>query len=90
MSGEAAAMTQLAPQPRPNRFSRHANEWLENVFHCRATETGGVIRRQVMDVEREVGRRAFEDEVRRRGFRLLRTRHHYIIVCDDGPIDLVF
>ena len=81
-------MTEFFPAPRP--IARQANDWLDSVFHCRATSTGGVIRRQVMDVEREVGRRTFEKEVRRRGFRLLRTRHHYIIVCDDGPIDVVF
>jgi hypothetical protein len=80
-------MTELAPIPRP--FSRQANDWLDRVFHCRATTTGGVIRRQVMDVEREVGRRAFEDEVRKRNFRLLRTRHHFIIVCDTGPINII-
>ncbi|MCC7320712.1 MAG: N-(5'-phosphoribosyl)anthranilate isomerase [Rubellimicrobium sp.] len=81
-------MSDLAPSPAT--FSRHAHDWLDNVFHCRATQTGGVIRRQVMDVEREVGRKMFEDEVQRRGFRLLRTRHHYLIVCDQGPIDLLF
>ena len=70
--------------------SRQAHEWLEGVFHCRAPATGGVIRRQVMDVEREVGRRVFENEVRKRGFRLIRTRHHFLIVCDDGPIDILF
>lgn len=81
-------MNQLAPPPRP--ISRQANDWLDSVFHCRATTTGGVIRRQVMDVEREVGRRAFEDVVKASGFRLLRTRHHYIIVCDPAPIDILF
>lgn len=81
-------MMQIAPPPPP--FSRNALEWLDSVFHCRATSTGGVIRRQVIDVEREVGRSGFEAEVRRRGFRLLRTRHHYLIVCDPGPIDLLF
>lgn len=81
-------MNRLAPPPRP--ISRHPGDWLDSVFHCRATTTGGVIRRQVMDVEREVGRDAFEAEVRRRGFRLLRTRHHYLIVCDPGPIEVLF
>jgi hypothetical protein len=77
-------MTQLAPFPRSR-----SHDWLHQVFTARATQTGGVIRRQVLDVEREVGARVFEAEVRKRGFRLLRTKHHYIIVCDDGPIDLL-
>lgn len=88
MLGKLHGMRQLAQTPRP--ISRHPDHWLDSVFHCRATTTGGVIRRQVMDVEREVGHHAFAAEVRRRGFRLLRTRHHYLIVCDPGPIELLF
>jgi len=65
-------------------------DWLASVFHCRAAQTGGIIRRQIVDVEREIGRRTFEAEVRRRGFRLVRTRHHYVVVCDPGPVDVVF
>ncbi|MCC5975704.1 MAG: N-(5'-phosphoribosyl)anthranilate isomerase [Rubellimicrobium sp.] len=68
---------------------RRSYDWLDQVFTARAAETGGVIRRQVRDVDREVGAQVFEAEVRRRGFRLLRTRHHYIVVCDSGPIDLI-
>jgi len=79
-------MSQLAPSPF---FRRHAHEWLDQVFQCRAAEVGGVIRRQVVDVEREVGRAEFEAEVKRRGFRLLRTRAYYIVICDNGPIDLL-
>lgn len=73
------------PRDRP-----HGREWLATVFHCRATETGGIIRRQIVDVEREVGCLAFEAEVQERGFRLIRTRHHYVIVCDPGPINILF
>ena len=61
-------------------------EWLDQVFKSRAAETGGVIRRQIADVEREIGSAALVLEVRRRNFRLIRTRAHYVIVCDPGPI----
>lgn len=63
--------------------------WLDQVFDCRATEVGGVIRRQVRDVEREVGMQALVTEARRRNFRLIRTHAHVIIVCDHGPIELM-
>lgn len=72
-----------------NMISRRpvrGQEWLDQVFKSRAAETGGVIRRQVADVEREVGSAALVHEVRRRNFRLIRTRAHYVIVCDPGPI----
>jgi len=64
-------------------------DWLDKVFRCRAAETGGVIRRQVRDVENEVGVAALVAEVRRRNFRLIRTRVHFVIVCDSGPIDIL-
>ena len=50
---------------------------------------GGVIRRQIVDVDREVGIPRFVAEVARRGFRLIRTQHHFIIVCDSGPVEVI-
>lgn len=70
------------------RYPR-GQEWLDQIFQSRAVETGGVIKRQVVDVDREIGRDALIAEVRRRGFRMIRTRAHFVIVCDPGPIDLV-
>ena len=64
-------------------------QWLAQVFHCRAAETGGVIRRQVVDVDRQVGIATFIAEVRRRGYRLIRTQHYFIVVCSDGPIEVL-
>ncbi|GGL64533.1 hypothetical protein [Wenxinia marina] len=64
-------------------------DWLDQVFACRAATTGGVIRRQVVDVVREVGEATFVAEVRRRGFRLIRTQGHFIVVCGDGAIEIV-
>lgn len=81
------------PDPPPVDWARdrpRGLEWLASVFDCRAVEVGGIIRRQIVDVEREVGRAVFEAEVRRRGFRLVRTQHHYLIVCNQGRIDVVF
>lgn len=76
-------MTQVA-QLRP-----YGQDWLEQVFHCQAARTGGVIRRQIVDVEREVGVSVFIAAVRRRHFRLIRTPHHFVIVCDSGQIEVV-
>ena len=70
-------------------YRRSGEEWLNRVFDCRAVETGGVIKRQALDVEREVGHDAFVAAVRSRGFRLLRTRTYYVILCDRGPVEMV-
>jgi hypothetical protein len=69
---------------------RRSYDWLDQVFINRAAESGGIIKRQIIDVDREVGRAAFEAEVKRRGFSLIRTRTHYVIVCDKGPIERLF
>lgn len=74
----------IAPRTRG-----HGNDWLFQVFQCRAAETGGVIKRQILDVEKEVGLQRLIDEVRRRGFRMLRTRAHVVIICDDAPVEML-
>lgn len=67
---------------------RNSEEWLKRVFECRAVDKGGVIKRQALDVEREVGHAVFVAAVRNRGCRLIRTRHHPVILCDQGPIEM--
>ena len=73
--------------------SRHARlmgqDWLDQIFRAKAAQTGGVVRRKVVDVEREIGRGALELEVRKRGFHLLRTRDDYLIICTSTPIQLI-
>lgn len=74
--------------PLPTHRPR-GHDWLLQLFQCRAAQTGGVIRRQIVDVERETGVWAFENEVRARGFRLVKTRHHYVIICDPAPVHII-
>ncbi len=71
------------------RLRPHSQQWFDQIFACRAAETGGIIKRQVIDVEKEVGVGALVAEVRRRRFRLIQTNAHFVIVCDPGPIDLM-
>lgn len=80
-----------APSPRPSPPpSRSVNAaWFDRLFASKAVAHGGVIRRAVADVEREVGRAALELEVRRRGFHLIECGGQFIIVCSGGPIRLV-
>ncbi|PRY78288.1 hypothetical protein CLV80_104256 [Yoonia maritima] len=68
---------------------RDRRDWLAQIFQCRAATIGGVIRRQVIDVEREIGTDALIAEVKRRGFRMIRTHQYYVIICNDGPIELI-
>ncbi len=45
-----------------------------------------MIRRQVRDVERYVGRDVFLAEIRRRGFTVLENAGQFIIICNQEPI----
>lgn len=47
---------------------------------------GGVVKRQIRDVERLVGRSAFVNEVNRRGFQAVENGRHFVIFCNNRPI----
>ncbi len=65
-------------------------DWLDQIFRAKSASNGGVIRRRIADVDREVGRDLFELEVRRRGFHLLVSDGHFINICNNGPIGFLF
>lgn len=63
--------------------------WVDLVFSAKAAQ-GGVVRRAIGWVATEVGHDRFAEEVRRRGFHLLVTRTQYIVICNAGPVRMVF
>jgi hypothetical protein len=64
--------------------------WIDQVFSAKAVRRGAVVRRQIGWVAREIGEDRFHREVRRRGYRLIRTADQYIVICHDGPIEILF
>ncbi|KQI69529.1 N-(5'-phosphoribosyl)anthranilate isomerase [Loktanella sp. 3ANDIMAR09] len=64
--------------------------WIDQVFAAKSVRTGGVIRRRIDWVEREIGRPRFEEEVRKRGFHLIETGWHLVIICHPGAVRLLF
>ena len=63
--------------------------WLRQTFSAKQARGGGVVRRSVHDVERIVGRAAFEAELRRRGFRAVENAGQYVIFCNAAPLRLI-
>jgi hypothetical protein len=63
--------------------------WIDQVFSAKAAQ-GGVVRRAIGWVATEVGHDRFVDEVRRRGFHLVVTQSQYIVICNPGPVRLLF
>lgn len=67
-----------------------AAPWVAQLFSSQSAQKGAVVRRSRRWVEREVGRDAFEREVRRRGYHLIETGDQMIVVCHAGPVRIVF
>ena len=63
--------------------------WLEDLFAAKAVAKGGIVRRSVQDVEREVGRDALVAAVRRRGFHLIECGGQFIVICNDGRMQVI-
>lgn len=63
--------------------------WLHRLFAAKAARRGGVLRRSVRDVEREVGREALVAEVRARGFHLIECGGQFVIICNPGHMRVV-
>ena len=60
--------------------------WMRHLLSSREVGKGGVLRRQVHDVERLVGRARFLDEMRGRGFQVVENGRHFVIFCNRHPI----
>lgn len=60
--------------------------WLNQMLSSAEAQKGGVVKRQIRDVERLVGHDAFIAEVDRRGFQAVRNGRHYVVFCNALPI----
>ncbi|MCB6177196.1 N-(5'-phosphoribosyl)anthranilate isomerase [Rhodobacter sp. Har01] len=83
-------MTRLQPHP-PVSAPVHSDPeaWISHIFAAQAAR-GGVVRRSIAWVDREIGRDRFLAEVRRRGFHLLATSNQFIVVCNREPVQMLF
>ena len=63
--------------------------WLHQILSARAATKGGIVRRQVRDVDRIVGLDRFEAELRRRGYRAVENAGQYVIFCNRGRVRVI-
>lgn len=64
--------------------------WVDQLFSSKAARRGAVVRRSLAWVDREVGRDRFVWEVRRRNYHLIRTANQFIVICNSGPVEMLF
>jgi len=62
---------------------------MAQLFSSKSACNGGVVRRKVRDVERIVGRRAFIDELRRRGYHAVENSGDFVVFCNNAPIAVI-
>ncbi|HEX9859203.1 MAG TPA: N-(5'-phosphoribosyl)anthranilate isomerase [Paracoccaceae bacterium] len=60
--------------------------WLLQLFTARAAREGGIVRRQVRDVEKIIGRAEFERELRRRGYHAVENAGQFVIFCNNEQV----
>lgn len=63
--------------------------FFEKLFGSQAARNGAVIRRQVRDVERLVGRAAFLREMKLRGFPIVENAGQFVVFCNNEPVTRV-
>lgn len=60
--------------------------WLEQIFSSKEAQRGGIVKRQIRDVERLVGRQAFARALERKGFQAVENGRHFVVFCNGAPI----
>jgi hypothetical protein len=63
--------------------------WVAEVFGAKSVARGGVIRRDLRWIDREIGRERFIAEVRARGFHLIETGGQWIVICNTGFLRVI-
>ena len=61
-------------------------QWFDNLFSSKAVRNGRIVRRQLCDVERYVGRDRLTRELERRGFHAVENAGQIVIFCNQEPI----
>lgn len=63
-----------------------AETWLDRVFASGEARMGGIVKREISDVERRAGREKFLAEVSRRGFQAVENNRHIVVFCNPMPV----
>ncbi len=61
-------------------------QFFSEIFGSKAARDGEVIRRNVRDVERYIGRDVFLAEMRRRGYPVVENAGQFVVFCNNEPI----
>ena len=71
----------------PTRATALAN--LATLFSAKAVRRGGVVRRNRAWADEQIGRDLLVAEVQRRGYHMIRCGGQYVIICNQGMVEVV-
>lgn len=63
--------------------------WMQQIFDVKSARQGGVVRRKLRDVERNVGLDRLHAAVRRRGYHAVLNGEQVVIFCNNQPVRLL-
>ncbi len=66
--------------------SLRGKPFLEQLFDAKAVQKGGLVRRSVISVEKECGKQALLEEVKRRRFHMIECGGQFVIICNTGRL----
>lgn len=72
-----------------NGLTDRQRRWFGLLFAAQSVDKGGVVRRSVSSVQREVGIDLLQSEVRARGFHIVCCGGQYVIICNTGHMQVI-
>jgi hypothetical protein len=63
--------------------------WIDQIFSARSARSGGVVRRSIAWIEREVGRGYFEEAVRKRQFHMVECGGQLVVICNSDGLKVI-
>ncbi|MGR3759187.1 hypothetical protein ACUXV3_03505 [Roseobacteraceae bacterium NS-SX3] len=62
---------------------------MQQIFDVKSARQGGVVRRKLRDVERNVGLAKLQNEVQRCGYHAVLNGEQVVIFCNNEPVRLL-
>lgn len=63
--------------------------WIRQMVSSKAARDRGLVRQKVQGIDRIIGCRRFEGELRRRGYRAVQNGSQYVIFCNNIALRLI-
>ena len=63
--------------------------WIDQIFNAEQVNSGNVVRRKIVDVEKYASMNELEAEVRARGYHLVVCGEQALVICNPGHLRII-